>query len=172
MAHPLAEHARTSIRSYLSGDPPPEFAGAAEPARGVFVSLHTPTGDGGGLELRGCVGSIRPRAADLAGEVAASAVSAAVGDPRFPPLDPSELDRLDIEVYLLDPPEAVDSLDDLDPDRYGLIVRTADGRTGLLLPGLEGVSEPEQQVSIARRKAGITPDEHVSLERFHARVVH
>lgn len=170
MAHPLVDHARTSIRSYLSGEPPPEYPGAPERPRGVFVSLHTRAG-GGAPELRGCVGSIRPRAADLAGEVAASAVSAAVGDPRFLPLDPSELDVLDIEVYLLDPPEEVNGLDDLDPDRYGVIVRAADGRTGLLLPGLEGIDGADQQVSIARRKAGIRPHEPVSLERFAARVV-
>lgn len=39
-------------------------------------------------------------------------------------------------------------------------------RRGLLLPALEGVTTPEQQVAIAREKAGIAPEAAVSLYRF------
>ena len=57
-------------------------------------------------------------------------------------------------------------LDDLDPTRYGVIV-TSDWRRGLLLPDLEGVDTPEQQVAIAMQKAGIcAPASRSHLERF------
>ncbi|MHB1477846.1 MAG: AMMECR1 domain-containing protein, partial [Coriobacteriia bacterium] len=56
-------------------------------------------------------------------------------------------------------------LSDLDPATWGVIV-SADWRRGLLLPDLEGVDTVEQQVAIARQKAGIGPDERVRLERF------
>ena len=49
--------------------------------------------------------------------------------------------------------------------RYGVIV-TRGSRRGLLLPDLDGVDSPAQQVAIARQKAGIGPDEPVSLQRF------
>ena len=62
-------------------------------------------------------------------------------------------------------PEPVDSPDALDVKRYGVIV-TKGGRRGLLLPDLEGVDTVEQQISIAKQKAGIRPGEQVSLERF------
>jgi AMMECR1 domain-containing protein len=45
-------------------------------------------------------------------------------------------------------------------------------RRGLLLPNLEGVDTVEYQVSIARRKAGIGPDELVQLYRFEVKRYH
>ena len=50
--------------------------------------------------------------------------------------------------------------------RYGVIV-TQDHRRGLLLPDLEGVDTVEQQISIAKMKAGIDEEAtDVRLERF------
>ena len=79
---------------------------------------------------------------------------------------PDELDALAYSVDVLFPPEPVDSPAELDPVRYGVIV--AQGyRRGLLLPNLEGVDTVEQQLAIAKRKAGIDPaDDDVRLERF------
>ncbi|MBR7174941.1 MAG: AMMECR1 domain-containing protein, partial [Clostridia bacterium] len=57
------------------------------------------------------------------------------------------------------------SEDELDVKRYGVIV-TRGHRRGLLLPDLDGVDTVRQQVDIARRKAGISPGEDVSLQRF------
>jgi len=53
----------------------------------------------------------------------------------------------------------------LNPKEYGVIVRSG-GRTGLLLPDLEGVDTVEEQLSIALRKAGIRPGEAYTVERF------
>ena len=49
--------------------------------------------------------------------------------------------------------------------RYGVIVESGSSR-GLLLPNLEGVETVQEQISIARRKAGIDEREEVELERF------
>ena len=49
--------------------------------------------------------------------------------------------------------------------RYGVIV-TRGGRRGLLLPNLEGVDSVEEQISIAKKKAGIGVNDKVQLERF------
>lgn len=39
-------------------------------------------------------------------------------------------------------------------------------RRGLLLPDLDGVDTPEEQIAIAKRKAGIGKNEKVKLYRF------
>ncbi len=99
------------------------------------------------------------------------AIQAATQDPRFPALEIDELADLDISVDVLEPPEAVEGLGDLDPGRYGVIVSKGP-RRGLLLPDLDGVDTAAQQVVIARRKAGIGPDETVTLERFRVERFH
>ena len=48
---------------------------------------------------------------------------------------------------------------------YGVIVSKG-FRRGLLLPDLDGIDTPEEQVAIARKKAGIGAGEAVKLERF------
>jgi AmmeMemoRadiSam system protein A len=129
---------------------------------GAFVSLHLPDGS-----LRGCIGTFMATTPSLAEEIVNSAVGAATRDPRFFPVRPDELKGLRISVDVLDEPEDIDGLDQLDPRRYGVIVSTDDGRQGLLLPDLEGVDTAEQQVGIACRKARIDPvrDEY-RLQRF------
>ena len=130
---------------------------------GTFVSLHDSRGN-----LRGCIGTIEPQQPTVAQEVIQNAISAATRDPRFPPVQPEELEGLDIKVDVLTEPEPIDSMDQLDPKRYGVIVES-DWRRGLLLPDLEGVDTVEYQVDIAMRKAGIRPDEPVQLYRFEVK---
>jgi len=88
-----------------------------------------------------------------------------VRDPRFEPVAPHELDDIVYSVDVLSPPEPVSGPEELDPQRYGVIVRNG-GRVGLLLPNLEGINTVEEQISIARRKAGIGLNAPVELERF------
>jgi len=163
--HPYVRLAREALRHYLTkGDIP--IPSGASPPRGVFVSLHDANG------LRGCVGSIAGGSDTLEAEVAQQSVNAAVHDPRFPPLHASEVDRLDITVYLLDTPEEVSDLSSLDPARYGVIVEGRGGRRGLLLPAIPGIETSEAQVDIAKRKARIGVDEPVRLLRFGATILH
>ncbi len=135
------------------------FRELKESRAGAFVSIHEHG------RLRGCIGTILPTADCLAEEIIRNAVSAAVRDPRFDPIRPAELPYLEINVDVLTAPEPVNSAMDLDAKRYGVIVRR-DRRQGLLLPDLEGVDTVEQQIAIARQKAGIGPREEVQLERF------
>jgi AMMECR1 domain-containing protein len=76
-----------------------------------------------------------------------------------------ELDLLSYSVDVLLEPEPIDSIKDLDVKKYGVIVRSG-FRSGLLLPNLEGVDTPEEQVSIALQKAGISFREDFTMERF------
>jgi MEMO1 family protein len=160
---PLVTLARKAVDEYVRNrrkadeptSPPPELDGQA----GVFVCLKKHG------ELRGCIGTIEATQPNLGAEIINNAISAAVGDPRFSPVMPDELDDLKYSVDVLGPAEQVNSLDELDAKRYGVIVE-AGRKRGLLLPDLEGVNTVEEQVSIAMRKAGIYGDEPVSLYRF------
>ena len=95
----------------------------------------------------------------------ANAVSAASRDPRFDPITADELPLLEINVDVLGEPEDIPSADMLDVKRYGVIV-TNGYRRGLLLPDLDGVDTVEDQIDIARRKAGIPAGEPLKLQRF------
>jgi len=126
---------------------------------GVFVSLHKNDC------LRGCVGTIAPTTANIAREIIQNAVSAGLRDNRFDAVVEEELPYLTYKVDVLSAPEPVSGPDELDVKRYGVIV-TSGYKRGLLLPNLEGIDTVAEQISIARRKAGISEREEVKLERF------
>jgi AmmeMemoRadiSam system protein A/AmmeMemoRadiSam system protein B len=126
---------------------------------GVFVSLKKYG------ELRGCIGTISPVTQSIAKEILKNAVSAGVEDPRFAPVEEKELFDLVYSVDVLAEAEPIKNMLELDVKRYGVIV-TAGRKRGLLLPNLEGIDTPEQQVSIAKKKAGIYDNEAFQMERF------
>jgi len=134
-------------------------------------------------ELHGCIGTYLPLRGSIAEEIIANAVAAATKDYRFPPIQEDGLPSLSYTVYLLGEPKLVEDLAELDPQKYGIIVRTApinvpsgtdvvfNGhfpyKSGLLLPGLTGVSTVEKQIAIACQKGGIDPhQEKIILYRF------
>jgi len=119
-------------------------------------------------DLRGCIGTIEPVRQSLAEEIIDNAISAATRDPRFLPIEPSELPFLSISVDVLFPPEEIEDMSCLDPKRFGVIVENG-MRRGLLLPDLEGVDTVEQQVDIARQKAFIQRSEPLKLYRFEVK---
>lgn len=129
--------------------------------RGVFVTLRTRDG-----RLRGCRGTIQPQHGNLLEEVRAVAVSSAFKDTRFDPVRAEELPDLLFEVSVLSPPEDVSTTLELNPFVYGVIVRTEDGRRGVMLPNVEGLDTVEKQLDATRRKAFIQPGEAVMLQRF------
>ena len=102
----------------------------------------------------------------MAQEIANNAISASTRDPRFDPITVDELPMLEINVDVLGDAEDIDSKDQLDVKKYGVIVSTRDGRRGLLLPDLEGVDTVDYQVAIAMQKGGIKPGEKYYLQRF------
>lgn len=163
---PFVALARLSLETYVREHrkiaPPAGLpAELTEPRAGCFVSLK----ENG--ELRGCIGTIAPTKASLAEEICANAVSAGCHDPRFAAVRPDELSELVYSVDVLGAPDPIDSISELDPKRYGVIVSAPDGRRGLLLPDLDGIDTAEEQTKIAARKGGIgLAEEGVSLARF------
>lgn len=160
---PLVRLARETVETYLKQedlsnikvDLPEGFPKKA----GVFVSLKKHGA------LRGCIGTIQPTRNSLEEEIMANALSAALKDNRFFPVERDELEEIVYSVDVLSEPEKIADQSKLDPKKYGVIVRK-DHRSGLLLPDLEGVDTVEEQVGIAKEKAGISPEEEVDLYRF------
>lgn len=156
------ELARRATEEYVRAQrriaPPEELLGRLKQRAGVFVSIKKRGA------LRGCIGTFLPTEENLAEEIITNAISSATRDYRFPPISPQELGELEYSVDILTPPEPA-TVEALDPQRYGVIVESG-GRRGLLLPALEGVETVEQQLEIARRKAGIGQDEPLQIYRF------
>ncbi len=151
-----------AVRAYVTEgrviDPPADLAEGMERSAGVFVSIKKHGA------LRGCIGTFFPTEPTIAEEVIANAIKSATTDPRFPAITPDELDDLSLSVDVLSEPEPCTE-SDLDPTRFGVIVESG-WRRGLLLPDLPGVDSVAAQIGIARRKAGIGPDEPCTFRRF------
>ena len=145
---------------------PQELTPEMQERAGVFVCLKKKDG-----ELRGCIGTFLPCCRNVAEEIIRNAVAASTEDPRFLPVEADELSALTYSVDVLSLPEKITSVRDLDPRRYGVIVEFK-GMKGLLLPDLEGVDTAEEQLRIAKMKAGISVTEDCVIYRFEVRRYH
>ena len=178
MSHPYIQLAKKTIETYikagkvipLSGDlseefPCGELVELFNRKAGTFVTIMK---DG---QLRGCIGTYLPTKENIGKEIISNAIAAATEDYRFGPIREEELPHLSYTVYILGEPELVKVIKELDPKKYGIIVKTIPikgptgidvvfnghfvAKTGLLLPDLEGVDTIEKQISIACQKGGI-----------------
>ena len=157
----IEEYIRTGKKIEVPKDLPEEFYNIR---KGVFVTIYEKRSE---KKLRGCIGTFMPTKENIAQEIIDNAISAAIHDYRFNPVLENELDNLIYEVSLLNPPKQINSVENLDAKKYGVIVKSSDGKTGLLLPDIEGVNTPEEQISIACQKAGIDlGTEKIELFRF------
>ena len=165
-AHPFVQLAIDAVAAYVQDcrvlTPPESLLEQFPDLRrraGVFVSLKRRG------ELRGCVGTLEPAQVNIALEIVENAIGAALRDPRFRPLAEEELVELATSVDILRPPVRVTGLEELDVQRFGVIVQFGSKR-GLLLPDIEGIRSVEEQVRVARKKGGIGDVDPVELYRF------
>jgi hypothetical protein len=175
----LVRLARSTVDNFVNGSGTPDDEEWSAPflfeERGAFVTLKKINGD-----LRGCIGFPYP-VKRLGDAVVQAAISAAVHDPRFPPVQPDELDGLVVEVSALTKPE---ELEYRSPRELPALVRvgtdglmvSAPGASGLLLPQVatEYHMEAEEFLSQTCIKAGLMPDawltDRVTVQRFQAEV--
>ncbi len=160
----LVNLARSAVEKFVkSGEiilPPPSFTSEYINIRaGVFVCIKNKG------QLRGCIGTIEPTRHNIVEEVIHNAIAAAVNDYRFLPISSEELSDLSYTLDILEKPEPVIKLEELDPKKFGVIVSKG-LRKGVLLPNLQGVDDVSEQLRIAREKAGISPYETAKVEKF------
>lgn len=137
----------------------------------VFVTLTR------GGELRGCVGSL-VAVRSLIEDVRGNAVAAAQRDPRFAPVEPDELEDLEVEVTELTRPEPMhvigeaDALAQLRPGEDGIVLRFGERRATFLPQVWDSLPEPGDFLDQLKRKAGLPADfwdDELELERYRAR---
>jgi AmmeMemoRadiSam system protein A len=164
--------AREAITAFLSGESFKPSASEAElkvlakrwdHAAGVFVTLWY-LGQKG-RELRGCIGRHSREHHSIIAEVADLAVAAATEDPRFEPVQLSELKNIKVEVSILGSLEKIKSENQLDPHRFGVLVESG-RKHATLLPNIEGIDSVEEQLRIVRQKAGMGPSETIVMYRY------
>jgi AmmeMemoRadiSam system protein A len=165
----LLRLARAAIVAQMTGAAAPatNVCEAAERPGAAFVTLHR-RGD-----LRGCIGHIEP-SEPLGRVIARCAVAAAISDPRFPPVDASEVPDLDLELSVLGPLEPIAGPDDIDIGRHGLVVEMGWHR-GLLLPQVASEWQWDRDTFLAQtcHKAGLPRDawkQGAKIFRFEAEV--
>lgn len=174
----LLELAKSSIQHGLQTGRPlkinlDDYPEELTERRATFVTLEI------NQQLRGCIGmleAVRP----LAEDIAENAYSAAFKDPRFPPLEAYELDKLDIHLSILAPAEPVsfsseqDLIAQLQPGIDGLILEEG-RRRGTFLPSVwESLPEPRQFLRHLKQKAGLPPDywtESIRIYRYRAEII-
>ena len=133
---------------------------------GVFVTL---TKNG---RLRGCIGHFGEDVP--VGELTAEmAHAAAFEDPRFPPLDPSELKDISIEISILTPLKRIHSIDEFHYGKDGIYMRKG-FRSGTFLPQVaDEVNWTKEEFlgHCAQDKAGIGWDGWKTAELYTYRVI-
>ena len=123
---------RTRARAHLTGEgerealriTPPLFFGRL----GVFVTLKNKHG------VRGCYGAFSHRTDDIAVLLADYLAGALTRDPRYDPLDISELANTDIILTVTSPPFAVSDVHGLNVKEYGFMLQCGNGETHIFVP--------------------------------------
>jgi AmmeMemoRadiSam system protein B/AmmeMemoRadiSam system protein A len=158
----LLELARTALRDVTAGRrlpsvDPNQFSPRLSASRACFVTL-TRRG-----ELRGCIGNLQAQG-PLYQAVLDNARSAALRDPRFPPVTPDEVASLDIEISVLTEPHPLefrspeDLLAKLQPHRDGVVLEIG-SRSATFLPQVwEQLPAKVQFLDALARKAGAAAD--------------
>jgi len=158
----MLQLARKAFReSVVTGKlPPVDAANLAkklmEP-KGCFITL---TKDG---SLRGCIGHILPQE-PLYKAIMDNAQNAALRDPRFPPVQADELDKIEVEISVLTTPEPLyfkDSqglLDRLQPGKDGVILKIGDHMATYLPQVWEQIPDKQKFLGSLAVKAGCQAD--------------
>ncbi len=173
--------ARRTLDSYVPTKERPgrvRWSGYLGERRGTFVTLNLRAPEG--ESLRGCIGFPYP-VKELGEAIVEATIGAATEDPRFPPVQPSELTGILVEVSALTKPESIkvsrrsELPSTIRIGADGLIISTS-YQSGLLLPqvAVEFKLKPADFLTEACIKAGLPPDswllDGVNIQKFQAEV--
>lgn len=118
-----------------------------EQARGVFVTLYKHG------QLRGCMGDIMG-SKPLYALIPEVAIKSAFEDPRFAPLDCSELDDLTVSVSVLSSPRRIARYQDIEIGKHGVILQQG-SKSAVFLPKVPVEQKWDLQMTLSHlaRKA-------------------
>ncbi len=158
----LLREARSALEHVVRGEkqPPLNLESLPPRLREEGASFITLTIRG---NLRGCIGALEPYQ-PLAQDVREHAVAAALEDPRFPPVTPDELGKIEIEISRLTVPEplayenAEELLAKIRPQVDGVILRDGFRRATFLPQVWEKLPDKAEFLDNLCYKMGATPD--------------
>jgi len=165
----LLKIARESIEAAVKGQPEPEYniqSQTLNEKAGVFVTLKKHG------QLRGCIGyvyGVKP----LWEATKDVAVEAALHDPRFYPVQPAELDEIELEISVLTPLRRIKSPEEVVVGRHGVLIKRGFNQ-GLLLPQVATEEGWDRETFLDHTclKAGLYPgcwrDKDVEIYVFEA----
>jgi AmmeMemoRadiSam system protein A len=168
----LIAHARAAVLTRIGADREGDAGAPGAPALAApgaaFVTLHV------GGALRGCIGTLERRRSlwSVVGDMAAAA---ATRDPRFPPIEVTDLREMTVEISVLSPDTVIHRPEEIVIGRHGLDVRRG-GARGLLLPqvAVEHGLDREDFLAATCRKAGLPAnawhDAETEIRVFEAEV--
>jgi hypothetical protein len=189
----LTKFARQTIETYIRNnqqlDIPTTNSEPLHENRGVFVTLKKRQGaEADKWMLRGCIGRLPPGSISrtepvpLLEATRQAALSSALDDPRFPPVQEEELELILVEVSVLTVPEELKVQDrkklaeQITVGKDGLIIEGRGWHRGLLLPQVapEQGWNAEQFLQGCCQKAGLPPDSYLKSEvriyKFQAQI--
>ncbi len=153
----LLEIAKTAVESYVTAQIIPQFTiqdKRLNKRQGAFVTLKKQN------QLRGCIGQIIPSQNPLWQVVRDMAIAAATEDPRFSPVNISELPKLEYEISVLSPPVKITNWQQIELGKHGVIIQRG-WQQGVFLPQVAeetGWSLEEFLAQLCSQKAGLAPD--------------
>ncbi|MBS1258334.1 MAG: hypothetical protein MAG551_01392 [Candidatus Scalindua arabica] len=152
----LLKVARDTLESYVKEGKRPDLNSGEymlspimKEKRGVFVTLNK------NGNLRGCIGHIQPRE-QLVKAVMDNAINSSMNDGRFRPVDPDELEEIEIDISVLSPIEKISGADKFIPGEHGIIIRLG-GMRAVFLPQVatEQGWDRDETLSHLCNKAGL-----------------
>lgn len=158
----LLKLARQALEHAVRGQPLPDLdlPSLTPRLRDKGAAFVTLTIDG---DLRGCIGALEAYQ-PLAEDVREHAVAAALNDFRFPPVQPEELEQINVEVSRLTEPKPLayrtpeELLAGLRPGVDGVVLRDGVRRATFLPQVWEKVPDPAQFLEHLCLKMGESPD--------------
>jgi hypothetical protein len=158
----LLHVARIALEAAVRSEVPPklDLSNLPPELRAIGASFVTLTKRG---ELRGCIGSLEA-SKPLIEDVAEHAVAAGLEDYRFPPVQPHELQEIEIEISRLTPTQPVSYTDSqellsrLRPGVDGVVLKDGWRRATFLPQVWEKLPDPEQFLRQLCQKLGSAPN--------------
>lgn len=122
----IAREAIANLVNKRPYQPEPREEKALNERCGCFVTIKQ------NGQLRGCIGNFQSER-PLFREIAEMAVAAASKDPRFHPIEKSELESFDLEISVLTPLEKIEDIELIEVGKHGIYLEKNFSR-GVLLP--------------------------------------
>jgi len=147
--------ARKAIQAYLQHQDytPAVKLPVFQQKQGVFVTLKKQG------HLHGCIGNFMPSVA-LAENIKQMALAAAFNDPRFLPLQPSELKDINIEISILSPLQKISDPQLIEVGKHGVYIKSGN-QSGVYLPQVAtelGWDREQFLNSLCEEKVGLKRD--------------